>query len=334
MNKTLGAILGVAVIAILAIVGVMTMQKAKPTEPAQETAQAATAIEPAADKAAEDKTAPAAETAAAPAEKTPSADDPVVAKVDGKNILRSEVLAFMKNMPPQMQQLPIETIFPVVLDQVVNGKIVEEKAEKTDVAADPEVAKRMAEAKEQIVRVVYMEQEINKNLSEERVKKAYDKFVAEQGKVEEVKARHILVDKEETAKDIIKKIEGGAKFEDLAKEMSKDTANKASGGDLGYFTKTDMVKEFGDAAFAMKPGEVSKTPVKTQFGWHVIQVEDKRERPVPPLETVKPALEAQERREILSELLESWRKKADVEMFDMNGNPVKDKPATPETKTE
>ena len=267
-------------------------------------------------------------------QKTPSADDPVVAKVDGKNILRSEVLAFMKNMPPQMQQLPIETVFPVVLDQVINGKIVEEKAVKTEVASNPEVAKRMAEAKEQIIRVVYMEEEINKNLSETRVKKAYDKFVADQGKVEEVSARHILVDTEAAAKDIIKKLDGGAKFEDLAKEMSKDTANKASGGDLGYFTQKDMVKEFGDAAFAMKKGEITKTPVKTQFGFHVIQVEDRRTRPVPSLETVKTALETQERREILTELLESWRKKADVETFDMNGNPIKEKPETPETKTE
>ena len=333
MNKTLMAIVGVAIIAGAAVAGVMMMKKGEPDAKAQETAQAATSIEPAADE----KAAPATEEATAPAEaeKTPSADDPVVAKVDGKNILRSEVLAFMKNMPPQMQQLPVETIFPVVLDQVINGKIVEEKAIKTDVANSPEVAKRMGEAKEQIIRVVYMEDEINKNLSEARVKKAYDKFVAEQGKEEEVKARHILVDKEETAKEIIKKLDGGAKFEDLAKEMSKDTANKATGGDLGYFTQKDMVKEFGDAAFAMKKGEVSKTPVKTQFGYHIIQVEDRRTRPVPSFETVKSALETQERRALLTELLESWRKKADVETFDMNGNPIKDKPATPEeTKTE
>ena len=327
MNKPLLAIVGVAIVAGAAVAGVMLTQKDDTDTKVQETAQAATSIEPAADEK-------PAEPAAAEAPKTPSADDPVVAKVDGKNILRSEVLAFMKNMPPQMQQLPIETVFPVVLDQVINGKIVEEKAVKTEVASNPEVAKRMAEAKEQIIRVVYMEEEINKNLSETRVKKAYDKFVADQGKVEEVSARHILVDTEAAAKDIIKKLDGGAKFEDLAKEMSKDTANKASGGDLGYFTQKDMVKEFGDAAFAMKKGEITKTPVKTQFGFHVIQVEDRRTRPVPSLETVKTALETQERREILTELLESWRKKADVETFDMNGNPIKEKPETPETKTE
>lgn len=270
-------------------------------------------------------TKPAAEAPSAnkPAEKAQaSAEDPVVAKVDGQDIRRSEVLESLKNIPPQMQQLPPETLFPMALEQAINGKIITEKAAKADVANDPEVAKRLAEAKEQIVRLVFVENEINKKLTDERVRKAYDKFAAEQGKIEEIKARHILVDKESDAKDLIKKLQNGSKFEDLAKEHSKDTANKSIGGDLGYFTKDAMVKEFADAAFAMKKGEVSKAPVKTQFGWHVIQIEDRRTRPVPDFETVKPALEAQERREILNELLESWRKSAKVETFDINGKPI------------
>lgn len=320
MSKKMVAVLGVVAIAVAAAVGVMATQSAKNDEPAemavsQPASEDAASIEPAAavaDAKADEK---------APA-KVASADDPVVAKVDGDTILRSDVIEFMQNLPPQMKQLPPETIFPMALEQVINGKIVENKAEKTDVASDPEVAKRMDQAKEQITRAVYVEKEIEKNLSADRVKKAYDKIVAEQGKVEEVKARHILVEKESEAKDIIKKLADGAKFEDLAKEMSKDTANKATGGDLGYFTKDSMVKEFADAAFSMKKGETSKEPVKTQFGYHVIQVEDRRNRPAPDFETVKPQVEAQERRAILTELLESWRKKADVETFDMNGKPV------------
>jgi peptidyl-prolyl cis-trans isomerase C len=299
-----------ALLAILAITGLALSERGEATPADKSPAKSDAATAPAGKSA--DKAAPAAE-------------DPVVAKVDGQPIKRSEVLAFMKNIPPQMQQLPPETLFPVVLEQVINGKIVEEKASKTDVANDPEVAKRLAEAKEQIIRIVFMEHEINKNLTDTRLRKAYDKFAAEQGNIEEVKASHILVDKESEAKDIIKKLQAGAKFEDLAKEHSKDTANKSIGGDLGYFTKDAMVKEFSDAAFAMKKGDVSKTPVKTQFGWHVIKVEDRRVRPVPDFDTVKSALEAQERRQILNELLESWRKSATVETFDINGNPVKKK---------
>lgn len=314
MNKQMVAILCGAVIVILAVVGLMSMNKDK-VAPVTTTASAegtdAAKVEPS-----------AAIADAKAAEKVPSADDPVVAKVDGSTILRSDVIEFIGALPPQMRQMPVESLFPMALEQVVNSRIVEEKADKTDVANDPEVAKRMVEAKEQITRAVFMEKEIEKNLSEARIKKAYDKLVAEQGKVEEIKARHILVEKEDQAKEIIKKLSEGAKFEDLAKEYSKDTANKASGGDLGYFTKDAMVPEFADAVFKMKKGEVSTTPIKTQFGFHVVQVEDRRNRPAPDYELVKPQIAANERREILNELIEAWRKKADVETFDMNGKPI------------
>lgn len=309
MNKKMAVILSGVVIAILAAVGFIVTQKDTASTPAvvaQESASAAN-VEPA---------------AAVADEKIASADDPVVAKVDGQTILRSDVLEFMGALPPQMKQMPIETIFPMALEQVVNGKIVEEKAEQTDVSNDPEVAKRMVEAKEQITRAVFMEKEIEKNLSESRIKKAYDKLVAEQGKVEEIKARHILVENEGQAKEIIAKLAAGSKFEDLAKEYSKDTANKATGGDLGYFTKDAMVPEFADATFKMKKGEITKAPIKTQFGFHVVEIEDRRDRPAPDYELVKPQIAANERREILNELVEAWRKKADVEMFDINGKPL------------
>ncbi len=330
MNKKM---LGILVAAIVVAVGagalVMSQMKKAETAPQQETA-AASPEATTEDQAA--KVEPAAEEAKKAETPEASAENPVVAKVDGKPVVRSEVLAFIQNLPPQMKQLPLETIFPMALEQVINGKIVEEKADKADVSNDPKVAERLAQAKEQITRAVFVEQEIEKNLSPARVQKAYDKFAAEQGKTEEVKARHILVEKEETAKEIIKKLADGGKFEDLAKEYSKDDGNKAAGGDLGYFAQGDMVKEFSDAAFAMKKGETTKTPVKTQFGYHIIQVEDRRARPVPTLASLQPQLEAQERREILNELLESWRKNATVEAFDINGNPVA-KAEVPKTET-
>lgn len=315
MNKKMVAIICGAIIVALAVVGLVTMNKDKSSAPAT-TASAQDSNDAA-------KVEPAAAIADAnAAEKVPSADDPVVAKVNGKNILRSDVVEFLGALPPQMRQMPMENLFPMALEQVINSTIVEQKAEKTDVANDPEVAKRMIEAKQQIIRAVFMEHEIEKNLSDARIKKAYDKLVAEQAKVEEIKARHILVEKEDQAKDIIKKLSEGAKFEDLAKEYSKDTANKASGGDLGYFTKDAMVPEFADAVFKMKKGEVSKSPVKTQFGYHVVEVEDRRARPAPDFELVKPQIAANERREVLNEIIDAWRKKADVETFDINGKPI------------
>ncbi len=305
-NRNLGILIAVVIIAAAAIC--FTIMKANKDETA--------AIQNAAMEGTS-KVEPAAETL------EPTAENPVVGTVDGVNILRSEVVAFMRNFPPQMQQMPVEQLFPMALEQVVTAKVVDARASKVEeLQSDAEVMKRLADAKIQIVRTVYLEKEIEKLMSPERTQKAYDKFKAEQGKVEEVHARHILVEKEETAKEIITKLEGGAKFEDLAKEYSKDPSNKDTGGDLGYFTKEAMVKEFADAAFAGEKGKVLKTPVKTQFGFHVIEILDKRNRPVPTLEEVKPALEAEERRQILNEMVEGWVKDAKVTKLNIEGKPI------------
>lgn len=283
--------------------------------------QAAPAVEAAADvsPAAE---APASVEPAASEEKTHGADDPVVAKVDGAPIYRTDVLEFMKTLPPQLQQADPKSIFPMAIGQVINGKIVDEKVKAESVENSPEVAKRLAEAKIQIARAVYAEQAIQKEFSNDLVKKAYDDIVKNMPKVDEVHARHILVDDEAQAKDIIKKLSGGAKFEDLAKEFSKDKSNSASGGDLGYFAQADMVKEFADAAFALKSNEFSKTPVKTQFGFHVIQALEKRPRPAPKFEDIKGQLEGQVRRDILGKLVEKWNAEAKIEQFDWDGKPL------------
>jgi peptidyl-prolyl cis-trans isomerase C len=250
----------------------------------------------------------------------PNGDDPVVARVNGKPILRSEVLGFIRNFPPQMQQLPPEQLFPLAAEQLSIAKVIDQKAATdTTLDDDAEVLKMQAEAKMQILRTAYLQKAVDKQVDEARLRKAYDAMKAEQGEVPEARARHILVEKEETAKDIIAKLGSGEKFEDLAKQYSTDPSNKESGGDLGYFSKDAMVKEFADAAFALNKDEVSKTPVKTQFGYHVIQLLDKRTRPVPSFEEVKPQIQAGEQRKVANEILEKWRKDADIEIFDLNG---------------
>ena len=255
-------------------------------------------------------------------EKTRGADDPVVAKVDGKPVYRSDVLEFTKSLPPQMQQASPKDIFPVAIEQVISAKIVDEKAAVEVSETDAAFAKRMAEAKVQIARAVYVERAIEKEFSDAAVKKAYDDIVQNMPKVEEVHARHILVESEAKAKDLIAKLEKGAKFEDLAKEFSTDKSNSATGGDLGFFGPNDMVKEFSDAAFALKANDYTKTPVKTQFGFHVIQSLEKRIRPAPKFEDVKGQVEGNVRREILNKLIEKWRSGATVEKFDFDGKPV------------
>ncbi len=265
-------------------------------------------------------TEPASASATEPADT--NKDNPVVAIVDGNNINRSDVLDFMATLPPQMQKIPPQSIFPMVLQQVVNAKIVDEKAAKANIESDPEYAKQMALAKTQIIRAIYAEQQIEANYKEADTKKAYDEMVAGLPKVDEVKASHILVDDEAKAKEIIAKLDQGADFSALAKEYSKDKSNAENGGDLGYFAQADMVKEFADSAFALKKGAYTTSPVKTQFGYHVILSGDKRARPAPAYDDVKQELQAKVKRDLLNKMMEEWRNSAKVQEFDYNGEPI------------
>lgn len=247
--------------------------------------------------------------------------DPVIAKVDGAEVKRSEVLGMFNMLPPQMQQMPKEQLLAFVLEQMVSNKVIDAKASKANLDNDPVVLKQLSNAKEQIIRAVFLEKTVKESIKEEELKAKYDEYVKGFGKVEELKAAHILVEKEDQAKDIIKKLEDGMSFADLAKENSKD-GTAQNGGDLGYFTKQDVVPEFADAAFATKVGEYTKKPVKTDFGYHVIKVEDKRERKPESFDKMKDYLQQEAGRETLDKLVKEWTKDAKIERFDFNGNPL------------
>jgi len=329
MNKTF---LGLAIAIIVAAgagYGVYSMMSSSASPEAQTSAEVASAEQNQNDTQknsdANASEAASTEPAAAPANQ----DNPVVAIVNGENITRSTVIDFMGSLPPQMQKLPPETIFPMIQEQVVNAEIVDQKAEKAGIANTPEVEEQLAKAKVQIIRAVFAEKEIEANYKEADTKAAYDKMVAEMPKVEEVKASHILVDEEAKAKEIIAKLNEGEDFSELAKEYSKDKSNAGNGGDLGYFAQGDMVKEFGDAAFALKKDEYTKAPVKTQFGYHVILQQDKRDRPAPAYDDVKQELESKVKRELLTKMMGEWRDSSKVELLDFNGKPYPEK----ETKT-
>ena len=149
---------------------------------------------------------------------------------------------------------------------------------------------------------------------------------------EEVHARHILVATEDEAKALIAEIKKGAAFDKLAKDKSTDKASGAEGGDLGWFKKSDMVKEFADAAFDLKKGELTETPIKTQFGYHVIQVEDRRKAPPPAFEELAEQLREEMAREAVTAELDLLRSRAKIEKFNIDGSkpePAAAKPATP-----
>lgn len=252
--------------------------------------------------------------------------NPVLAKIDGKEIRRQDVVKLVNTMPPQMQQIPIEQLFPMALEQTISNTIIDQKAKDSGLKNDPDVKKQLAQVQEQLIRGKFIENTVDERLTEARIKESYDGYVEGFPQLEEVKAAHILVDDEKLAKDIIKKLDKGEDFAALAKENSKD-GSAENGGDLGYFAQNEVVPEFASAAFATDVGSYTKTPVKSEFGFHIIKVEEKRKRPPAPYEQVKPYLEQELQRAIVDEVLKEWKEAASIERFDINGAPLPEQTA-------
>jgi peptidyl-prolyl cis-trans isomerase C len=271
---------------------------------------------------AQDK-ADAAKAAPAPA------DDPVVGRVNGYEIHRSDVAAQVERLPAQARQMPPDQLFPMMVEAIVNTHLIQGAAEKTDLADDPQVKARLAEAKDDIIRTAYLQRVVEKDMTDAKLHEHYEQFLKSAPPREEVNARHILVKTEDEAKGIIAQLQKGADFKKLAADKSTDPAGKESGGDLGWFTKDAMVPEFANAAFALKKGEYTKTPVKTRFGWHVILLVDRRTAPPPTFEEMKQQLASQVQNEILTKIVKELRTEAKIEVFGPDGKPVPQAAAAP-----
>jgi peptidyl-prolyl cis-trans isomerase C len=246
-------------------------------------------------------------------------DDPVVARVNGKELKRSQVEAMQKQLPPQMQQMPFETIYPMLVDQMVSQMLITEAAKKEKLDEDPALKSKVERYQERLVQEAWLTREVEKVAGEDQLKARYEQYVKDNPAKEEVNARHILVDKEDDAKAIIKELDKGADFATLAKERSKDPA-AATGGDLGFFSREEMVPEFADVAFALKKGEYTKEPVKTQFGWHIIKVEDRRTGAPPSFEESREQLADDVAREVINQKVAELKKGAKIETFNLDGS--------------
>lgn len=259
---------------------------------------------------------------------TPAAADPVVARVNGEELHRSDVTRMVAQLPAQVQQMPIEMIYTAVIDQLVSGKLVAVAGYKAKLAETAEVKDEVKRAEERAVQRAFVQKEVKARITQKALDEAYQAYLKQNPPQDEVKASHILVEKEEDAKAIIAELAKGGDFAKLAKEKSKDTVAAQQGGDLGYFTKDAMVEPFANAAFAMAKGEISKEPVKTQFGFHIIKVEDKRTQPAPTLDEVKPQLEQTLSKDIVTALVDELRASAKIETFQLDGSPMpKEEPA-------
>jgi peptidyl-prolyl cis-trans isomerase C len=264
---------------------------------------------------------PFAAQAAAPA----SAADPVILKVDGIEVHKSEVVALQKSLGPQAASLPLDQFYQRVEDRLIVTKLLGAAAKSAKLDSDPEVKAEVAKAQDQVVARVFVNRLEAKAATDQAVKAAYDKNIKDQAGKPEIHARHILVASEDDAKAIIAALDKGGDFAKLADEKSTDKGGGTNGGDLGWFSKEQMVPEFSEAAFKLGKGEYTKAPVKSQFGWHVIKVEDTRISAPPSFDEAKEQIRTQLGNEAIETKVKELRAKAKIEKFALDGSAL---PAT------
>jgi len=244
--------------------------------------------------------------------------------VDGIEITDEELAVAQEDLGQQLQGADEKQKRDYLIDYLVDLKLVARAAEQQKLGDGPDFARRLAMARDRLLMDRLLTDSGDKAASEEAMKKFYDDTVKTLKPEEEVRARHILVPTEDEAKKALDRVKKGEDFAKVAAEISKDPGSGKEGGDLGYFTRDRMVKEFADAAFALKPGEVSGV-VKSQFGYHIIKLEDRRTQPVPPFEQVKEQLKTYLVRKAQQDVVAKLRDGAKIQRFDTDGKPVEDK---------
>ena len=255
--------------------------------------------------------------------------DPVVAVVNGGEIRLSDVIDAQRGMPEQYRTLPLQSIFPSLIERMIDFELVIGEGRRMNLQDDEVVKRRVAQIEDNVIYNVFLSRHVEGAVTDEVLRERYEEFKASNPPREEVHARHILVETEEDAVALIEQIAGGADFIEVAKEKSTGPS-APDGGDLGYFTHDQMVPEFADAAFALQAGEMTDAPVKSAFGWHVIRVEERRTAPPPSFEEVRQQLASEVSQQAVATLVETLRGKAVVVRFNIDGSPVTETPPEPE----
>jgi peptidyl-prolyl cis-trans isomerase C len=259
------------------------------------------------------ETAPAQPAAPAAAPVDPNA---VVATINGQNVTEADIALAEQELGAQFGNLPPEQRRAAALSTIIEIRLMAAEAVEKGLDKDPELQRRLAFLNLRALHGEVVEKEVANKITDEEIRARYDKEIAAQPPVNEVHARHILVKTKEEAEAIIKQLDGGADFQKLANENTTDPSGKTSGGDLGFFGPGQMVPEFEKAALALEVGTYTKEPVQTQFGWHIIKVEDKRAQQPPAFEAVKDQVRSLLIREKYIELVKQVRAAGKVDVTD------------------
>ena len=255
-----------------------------------------------------------------------TAQDSVIAIVNGKTILTSDMTMFQNSLPENYRRVDINLLLPQLLEGLIDGRLLAQAALEAGMMDDPTVKRRLAYVTNDVLQQTYLDQLLAEEITEQRIRETYEATIPTQPGEEEISARHILLEDEGAARAVIGELDAGGDFAALAKTHSTGPSG-AGGGDLGYFTRQQMVAAFAEAAFALNPGEYTKDPIKTQFGWHVIKVEDRRVTPPPTFEESQAEIGQQLAQEFVRDLMANLRDTAEISRFDLQGNPLEAPPA-------
>lgn len=261
-------------------------------------------------------------------------EDKIIATYKGGEVKESQIMQQFKSaldMQPVNQGKKFSELDSNLQEALVKGyinvKLLEQEAINQKIETSKEFQEKLNNVKSQLLQQELVERHIKSMLTDKMIDEEYNKLVDSLKGKEEIKVSHILLDAEEKAKEVKKKLSKGAKFSDLAKESSLDDGSKATGGELGYIMKGQLVPEFEEKALSMKVNEISD-PVKTQFGWHIIKVLDKRPAKIPTKEEAKQGINAKLSREIVEKYFTDLANKAEIKLnLPKKVEPAKDEAA-------
>jgi len=241
----------------------------------------------------------------------------VIATIDGDDITLNLVMALISQLPQQYQGQPFERLYDPILDDIIDTRLAAAEAKRSGIADDPLIEELAQRAYDRVMAEAWLSIEIQNRITDEMIEARYKEIAADEDSRTEIRARHILVNTETEAEDIIRRLKEGESFEELAKTLSIGPSGP-NGGDLGYFQRGDMVPSFADASFALEVGAISENPVQTNFGWHIIKAEDRRVIPIPPLAEIGVQIGQAMASELASKIADELYEKANIRRLDLD----------------
>lgn len=248
-------------------------------------------------------------------------EDPVIATVDGFSIHRSDFLRAFRRLPRELRDRGAEAVYPSVLERLIEQRVTTQRARAEGLADDPEVAARLELLRDQVMHDVYLDRALAQRITRDKLEAVYREFRDMNPPFDMIRARHVLLETEAQARDIVALVLEGEPFAELARRHSLAPSGP-EGGDLGWFRREEMLPEVAEAAFRLEANQFTADPVRSEYGWHVILVEERRTVTPPDFDTVRPRLEELLIEREMRALMQALVARAAIARYTLDGEPM------------